>query len=133
MDGQDSDAWTHGALFFFGTGILAILIGSSLVAFIALEANLSGVPDIIGYLNGAKITGLLDLKVLVVKVLSTILSTATLLSLGNMGPLVHIGAIIGSLVSRWMEKAKHHVNAAKLRFRVLTLITSDSDERNSIG
>ena len=55
-------------------------------------------------LNGADITGYLTSKVLIAKSIAITLVVSSSLPLGRDGPLVHLGACIGSILSSMLEK-----------------------------
>lgn len=76
------------------------LVAALLTVYCAPEAGGSGIPEVMGYLNGVHVPGILRLRTLVVKVLSSILMVCSGLALGVLGPLVHCGAIIGSGLTR---------------------------------
>jgi len=81
----------------YGFYVLYSIILSSLAAaltvYIAPGAAGSGIPELIGCLNGVKYPKLLAKRVLVVKVIGVILAVSGTLCLGKEGPLAHIGAI----------------------------------------
>lgn len=72
----------------------------------------SGIPAVKAYLNGIRATHKFTrFNLFVVKVLGTILSVSSGLAVGQEGPLIHIGAIMGSgcskisgLTSRYIQK-----------------------------
>ena len=74
-----------------GISIFMVLISSSLVVFVAPEAAGSGVPAVIGYLNGVYVHHLYDVRVFVVKFISTFLAVSSGLPVGPEGPMVHMG------------------------------------------
>ncbi len=66
----------------------------------APEAMGSGIPQVKAVL--AKFPIALNLRVAIVKLLSTILSLAAGLTMGRQGPTVHIGAAIAAQLSQWL-------------------------------
>jgi H+/Cl- antiporter ClcA len=76
------------------------LVAAGLTVYCAPEAAGSGIPEVMGYLNGVHVPRILRLRTLIVKVTSSILMVCSGLALGVLGPLVHCGAIIGSGLTR---------------------------------
>ena len=95
-----------GSVFLWVTGIsvLMVLVASSLVVFIAPEASGSGVPAVIGYLNGVYVHHLYDVRVFVVKFFSTLFAVASGLPVGPEGPMVYMGATLGKQLSQGNTK-----------------------------
>eukprot|EP01052_Picozoa_sp_SAG31_P005803 SAG31_NODE_260_length_18915_cov_3.432823_6_plen_959_part_00 len=84
-----------------------IQINLMLAAFAALpvilwvpEAAGSGIPEVVGYLNGVHIPRILRAETFAAKVWGTVLIVASGIAVGPEGPLVHAGAIIGSGLTR---------------------------------
>lgn len=68
--------------------------------FVAPESAGSGIPEVMGYLNGVHIRNFLRLKTLAAKLWGTVLIVASGAAVGPEGPLVHTGAILGSGLTR---------------------------------
>ena len=68
-----------------------------LTVYIAPGASGSGIPELMGVLNGVKYPNIFTKKVLVVKVIGVILAVSGTLCVGKEGPLAHIGAIVAIL------------------------------------
>ena len=68
--------------------------------FFAPEAAGSGIPEVMGYLNGVHIRNFLSCKTLVAKLWGTVLIVASGAAVGPEGPFVHTGAILGSGLTR---------------------------------
>ncbi|KIJ49385.1 hypothetical protein M422DRAFT_27751 [Sphaerobolus stellatus SS14] len=73
----------------------------------------SGIPEVKTILSGFVIHGYLGARALIVKCIGLALSVASGLSLGKEGPLVHISACIGNIVSRHFWK--YETNEGKRR------------------
>ena len=69
----------------------------ALTVFIAPGAAGSGLPELIGTLNGVRYPDILSFRVLVIKTIGVILAVSGTLCVGKEGPLAHIGAIIAVL------------------------------------
>jgi hypothetical protein len=64
------------------------------------EASSSGIPEVMGYLNGVHIPRIMRLRTLLVKLLGSLCANTCGLAVGVLGPLVHVGAIVGSGLTR---------------------------------
>ena len=78
---------------------LLLTLGAALLTWWEPHAKASGMARIKSNLNGADITGYLTRRVLVAKSVAITLVVSASLPLGRDGPLVHLGACIGSLLS----------------------------------
>ena len=72
---------------------------AALAVVVAPGAEGSGIPVVKAYLNGVRMRGCLSVRVFLVKFFGTALSVGSGASLGPEGPLVHLGAIMGSRVA----------------------------------
>ena len=70
------------------------------------EAAGSGIPQVKGVLAQFPIP--LNLRVAIVKLVSTILSLSAGLTMGRQGPTVHIGAAIAAQLSQWVPTSPDH-------------------------
>ena len=87
-------------------GLFLGLLSGLIIEHLAVEASGSGVPQIKGAL--AQFPIVLNLRVALVKLVSSILSMAAGLTLGRQGPTVHIGAALAAQFSRWMPTSPEH-------------------------
>ena len=60
----------------------------------------SGIPEIKAFLNGVKLDSPLSISVLVAKTIGMCLSVAASLPLGKEGPMIHVGSIMGGVISQ---------------------------------
>ena len=88
-----------GFLLWVGTGMLYAGISAAVVIFIQPTAGGSGIPQLKSYLNGIRVRAFLGFDAMIVKLVGTGLSVASGLAVGQEGPMVHIGAIIGAGVA----------------------------------
>jgi len=93
---------TEGAIYTaFGFYILFSIIISSIAAaltvYVAPGASGSGIPEIMGVLNGVKYPNIFTKRVLIVKIFGVMLAVSGTLCIGKEGPLAHIGAIVAVL------------------------------------
>eukprot|EP01050_Picozoa_sp_SAG11_P013006 SAG11_NODE_1489_length_4814_cov_2.132131_1_plen_272_part_00 len=79
--------------------VMALLAALPTVLWVS-EAAGSGIPEVMGYLNGVHIPQFLQLRTLAAKLWGTTLIVASGVAVGPEGPLVHAGAIIGSGLTR---------------------------------
>ena len=68
-----------------------------MTVYIAPGASGSGIPELMGVLNGVKYPNIFTKRVLVIKVIGVMLAVSGTLCVGKEGPLAHIGAIIAIL------------------------------------
>ena len=91
-----------GLTWFAFTAISAVfvVISTILVLYVHPQAAGSGIPEIICYLNGVSIRHVFTMKALLIKFLSCIFALAGGLYGGSEGPMIHMGAAIGKIVSQ---------------------------------
>ena len=85
---------------FCGGNLLLVLLGTLPTVLLAPEAAGSGIPEVMGYLNGVHLRDFLRLRTLVVKLLGSFAAVTSGLAVGVLAPLVHTGAIVGSGLTR---------------------------------
>jgi chloride channel 7 len=117
--------------------LMLTITASLLVIFVSNKAAVSGIPEVKATLNGIKIPGLLTFGTLFSKIVGTICVVSSGLILGPEGPLVHIGAIIGSSMTRGRKNIKFKLCGKKYHFRVkipwLMQFRNDIDRRDFIS
>ncbi|HEY9710063.1 MAG TPA: chloride channel protein, partial [Oculatellaceae cyanobacterium] len=87
-------------------GLSLGLLCGFLIEFLEPEATGSGIPQIKGVL--AQFPIVLNLRVALVKLVSSILSLSAGLTLGRQGPTVHIGAGLAAQLSHWVPTSPEH-------------------------
>ena len=87
-------------------GLSLGLLCGFIVQSLAIEATGSGIPQIKGVLAQFPIT--LNLRVAIVKLVSSVLSMSAGLTLGRQGPTVHIGAALAAQLSHWVPTSPDH-------------------------
>ena len=85
-------------LFFIIFSIVLASLASMLTVYIAPKASGSGIPELIGCLNGVRISEYLTPTVLLVKAVAVVLAIAGTLVVGKEGPLAHIGAAAAIII-----------------------------------
>ncbi|KAK2191553.1 hypothetical protein NP493_51g02024 [Ridgeia piscesae] len=83
-----------------GYSVLFAIVSAASVSFFCLEAAGSGIPEVIGFLNGTVMRHVFNLRTFVVKFISCCLGVGAGLPAGPEGPMIHIGSIIGSGLSQ---------------------------------
>ncbi len=87
-------------------GLSLGLLCGFLIECLEPEATGSGIPQIKGVLAQFPIT--LNLRVALVKLVTSIISLSAGLTLGRQGPTVHIGAALAAQFSRWVPTSPEH-------------------------
>lgn len=77
----------------------------------------SGMPELIGFLNGTFIRHIFNVKTLAVKFVSCAFSVASGMPVGPEGPMIHMGALIGAGVSQFQSKTLGFTVPLFQRFR----------------
>ena len=88
-------------MFALGNVVLATLASLLCICWVPNGAG-SGIPQIMAYLNGVRVhfdsnemDHFASFRLLLVKIVGTVLSVSSFLAIGMEGPLIHIGAIVG--------------------------------------
>jgi len=87
-------------LIYAGTAAVFAGLAGCLCVYVAPLAEGSGIPDTKSYLNGVHLTGLFSIPTLVAKSVGCAFSIGSGLIAGREGPIIHVGAIIGSALSQ---------------------------------
>ncbi|RDD45840.1 Chloride channel protein A [Trichoplax sp. H2] len=116
-------AWVWLALI----GIGFAIISSLLVVLFHLPAGGSGMPELIGFLNGTLIRNVFGIKTAVIKFLSCVCAVGSGLPVGPEGPMIHLGALIGGGLSQAKSSILNCILPIFGRFR------NPEDERNFIS
>jgi hypothetical protein len=124
-----TSVWISFAAFTLFNTFLA-LSSAFLTVEYAPNAAASGIPEVKAYLNGVRTPKFSYFTLLLVKIFGTVLSVSSGLMVGPEGPLVHLGAIIGSLITRTRFLELH---TAKLgsRYPILNNLLGWQDPRFS--
>ncbi|KAJ6662104.1 hypothetical protein lerEdw1_012569 [Lerista edwardsae] len=78
-----------------GIGLAMIIASSGLVVFLCPTGAPSGLLEVIGFLNGASIQHIFNIRTFVGTFISCVLAVGSGLFCGPEGPMIHLGAIIG--------------------------------------
>jgi chloride channel 7 len=97
-------------LTYMASNVILVSVASALVVWIEPLAGGSGIPEIKCYLNGIKIPHVIRFKTLACKVVGTLCSVSSGLTVGQEGPMIHTGAIVAggicqgkSTTFRWLD------------------------------
>jgi H+/Cl- antiporter ClcA len=109
--------------------------GALLTVCVAPEAAGSGIPEVMGYLNGVHVQKIMRLRTLGVKVVGSFLAVCSGLAVGVLGPLVHSGAIVGSGLTRGHKIWRGCGGRLeyKCRVRMMERFHNDADRRDFIS
>ena len=119
---------------FCGLNAALAMAGAVPTVFFAPEAAGSGIPEVMGYLNGVHVQQIMRLRTLVVKLFATFCAVASGLAVGPEGPLVHTGAIIGSGVTRGFKVWRcGQRRICSCRCGVFEMFHNDTDRRDFIS
>mmetsp|Transcript_18009 Transcript_18009/g.42184 ORF Transcript_18009/g.42184 Transcript_18009/m.42184 type:complete len:689 (+) Transcript_18009:873-2939(+) len=80
--------------------LLYVSVATALVGLVELKAKGSGIPEIKCYLNGVWIHRVIAERTLLSKVIGIIFADAGGMIIGKEGPCVHMGAILGAIISQ---------------------------------
>jgi chloride channel 7 len=94
---DDGGSVWHAYYFWAGFSVICAFFGVMLTVYVGPGAMGSGVPEVMGLLNGVRYPKALDVATLFVKIIGVELAVLSNLAVGKEGPLVHIGAIIGAM------------------------------------
>ena len=89
-----------GWIVFTAATLAATMFALACCLLISPAAAGSGIPDVVAYLNGVDVPGILLFRTLVAKILGSLGSVGGGLAVGKEGPFVHIGACVASLLSQ---------------------------------
>uniref|UniRef100_A0A7S2WW69 Chloride channel protein n=1 Tax=Rhizochromulina marina TaxID=1034831 RepID=A0A7S2WW69_9STRA len=81
------------------TSAAIVLLSSSIIVFLEPKAAGSGIPETMSFLNGIIIPKTFTLTVFLAKFMSCLLAVGSGLPVGPEGPMIHMGAILGTLGS----------------------------------
>ncbi|XP_041457216.1 chloride channel protein C-like [Lytechinus variegatus] len=114
-------------LFLTGVSLAIVLAGTGIVVYLRPSAAGSGMPELIGFLNGTKVRHIFNVKTLVVKFFSCICAVSSGLPVGPEGPMIHMGSLIGAGVSQFKSETMKFALPLFERFR------NPEDRRNFIS
>jgi H+/Cl- antiporter ClcA len=85
--------------FFVISGMVLVAIAAAMTIWFGPGASGSGIAELMSILNGVNVPEIIGFKTLITKIFGTVLAVSGGLCIGKEGPLAHIGANIGVMVS----------------------------------
>ncbi|NWQ74799.1 CLCB protein, partial [Columbina picui] len=122
QDGNFHMTW----LCVLGLGLAMVVLSSSSVLFFCPAGSPSGLPEIIGYLNGTSIQHLFNIKTFIGTFVSCVLAVASGLFCGPEGPMIHLGALLGCGLSQLQS------DTLGIRLPIFTRFRNSADKRSFI-
>lgn len=104
-------------LAFVGYSLITVLCASALVVYWQPPAGGSGIPDVMGYLNGVNLPKIFNVRTLVVKFTSCVLAISSGLPVGPEGPMIHMGAMVGGNLTQGRSRTLNWNPSFLTRFR----------------
>jgi len=90
-------------IFVVGYSLIFAMASSALVVWIRPSAGGSGIPELIGFLNGTVIRHIFNLQTFLVKFVSCVFAVGSGLPVGPEGPMIHLGGIVGAGLSQFQS------------------------------
>ncbi|XP_072425660.1 chloride channel protein C-like [Chiloscyllium punctatum] len=109
-----------------GIGLAMVTLSSGTVLMLCPSGMPSGLPEVIGFLNGASIQGIFHIKTLIGTLVSCVLAVASGLFCGPEGPMIHMGSILASGLSQFKS------DTFGVQFPFFTRFRNCADRRNFI-
>ncbi|NXW30432.1 CLCB protein, partial [Phaetusa simplex] len=109
-----------------GFGLAMVVLSSGSVLFICPAGSPSGLPEIIGYLNGTSIRHLFNIKTFLGTFVSCVLAVASGLFCGPEGPMIHLGALLGCGLSQLQS------DTLGIHLPIFTRFRNSADKRSFI-
>ncbi|NXJ54190.1 CLCB protein, partial [Spizaetus tyrannus] len=109
-----------------GSGLAMVVLSSGSVLFFCPAGSPSGLPEIIGYLNGTSIQHLFNIKTFLGTFVSCVLAVASGLFCGSEGPMIHLGALLGCGLSQLQ------LDTLGVHLPIFTRFRNSADKRSFI-
>lgn len=122
-DGSLLVAWA----WVLGYSLIFVIIGASIVVFLRPSAGGSGIPELIGFLNGTVVRHIFNIKTMVVKFFSCVCVVAAGMPVGPEGPMIHLGSLVGAGLSQFKS------DTLKVRLPFFERFRNSEDRRNFIS
>ncbi|KAM4684536.1 chloride channel protein C-like [Amazona ochrocephala] len=122
QDGNIHMTW----LCVLASGLAMVVFSSGSVLFFCPAGSPSGLPEIIGYLNGTSLQHLFNIKTFLGTFVSCVLAVASGLFCGPEGPMIHLGALVGCGLSQLQS------DALGMHLPIFTRFRNSADKRSFI-
>ncbi|KAG8442075.1 hypothetical protein GDO86_011026 [Hymenochirus boettgeri] len=109
-----------------GIGLAMILVSSGLVAFFSPSGSPSGLPEVIGYLNGVSIRHIFNIRTFFGSFFSCALAVSAGMFCGPEAPMVHAGAVIACGLSQFKSET------LRINLPFFTRFRNSADKRQFI-
>ncbi|KAG8570871.1 hypothetical protein GDO81_011457 [Engystomops pustulosus] len=113
-------------LYILGIGFGMVLCSSGLVVFLCPAGSPSGLPEVIGYLNGASIRHIFNIRTFFGSFFSCALAVSAGLFCGPEAPMIHIGAVVGCGLSQFKS------DTLRINLPFFTRFRNSADKRQFI-
>ncbi|XP_048583909.1 chloride channel protein D [Nematostella vectensis] len=110
-----------------GFSVLFVIVGSLPVVYYRPSAGGSGIPELIGFLNGTVVRHIFNVKTMVVKFFSCVCAVGAGLPVGPEGPMIHLGSLIGAGLSQFKSET------LKINLPFFERFRNTEDRRNFIS
>jgi len=117
-------------VFFAAWNLAFAFLGGVLTAVFEPHTAADGIAEIKAFINGTHVKHFLRLRTIVVKVLGTMLAASSGLAAGSEGPLIHIGAGVGSGLTRGDKMRNFFIEFSP---SILGLFHNDRDRREFVS
>ena len=122
LEGDFPSAW----LWTFCYSSVFLIVSALLVVYQPAAAG-SGIPEIIGFLNGTRIKDIFKVQTLIVKFLSCAFAVGCGMPVGYEGPMIHLGSLVAAGLSQFKSATFECTLPCFSRFR------NSEDRRNFIS
>lgn len=96
---QATNPLSYSLTFFIVSAVVLVALAAIMTIWFGPGASGSGIPELMSILNGVNVSETIGFKTLITKIFGTALAVSGGLAIGKEGPLAHIGANIGVMVS----------------------------------
>ncbi|KAG1682671.1 Chloride channel protein A [Nymphon striatum] len=118
-----SVAW----IFVVGYSVIFAIASTFMIVILRPSAGGSGIPELIGYLNGTLLRHIFNFKTIIVKFLSCVCAVGSGLPVGPEGPMIHLGSMIGAGLSQFRS------TTLKIDLPFFNRFRNSEDRRNFIS